>query len=70
MSMSIDSEAIAACGGLIMRPRGAEARVLASPALGAGFVECLLEPKAGQGGPPRPTATSRPFSPWWSVAST
>ena len=29
---------------------GVEARVLASPALGAEFVECLLEPKAGQGG--------------------
>lgn len=47
MSMSIDSEAIAACGGPIMRPRDGEARVLASPALGVGFVECLLEPKAG-----------------------
>ena len=29
---------------------GVEARVLASPTLGAAFVECLLEPKAGQGG--------------------
>lgn len=29
---------------------GVEARVLASPALGAGFVEYLLDPKAGQGG--------------------